>query len=168
MKRIAMLYGYGQLANGELDAQSIGRCKKALELYNDEKIDKVCITVGVRKNGRSMGRKMKEWLTSHGGLTNVDIILSPRGLNTAGETMVCWAILGDPQEQAKVTITAISSWYHLPRIWLLWLWRGRMVRLAASYEGIHLKDILIEPLKLLNSTLRPRSSAKYRINEDNP
>ena len=33
MKRIALVYGYGQLANGELDEQTIGRCKKAPKLY---------------------------------------------------------------------------------------------------------------------------------------
>ncbi len=159
MKRIAIVYGYVQLANGDLDAQSIGRCKKALDLYQRGKVDEIYITVGARRNGRLMGGKMKAWLMTYGGLTTSEVILDARGLNTAGETELCSVILGLRADRCKVV--AVSSWYHLLRIWLLWLWRGRMVRLAGSTEGVHLKDVLIEPVKLVNSTLRPFRSAKF-------
>ncbi len=157
MKRIALVYGYGQLANGELDEQSIGRCRRALAFYNTNKAQEIYITVGVKRDGYAMAWKMREWLTSH-SIWAFDIVVDSRGLNTAGETEICHQLLGARANRCNVT--AISSWYHLPRIWILWLLRGRVVRLAGSSEGVHLKDILIEPLKLVNSTLRPFSSAK--------
>lgn len=155
MNRVAIVYGYGQLANGELDEQSIGRCRRALALYQTREVREIFITVGADRNGILMANKMAEWLVVHGVWT-FDVATEPLGLNTAGETEICHRLV-DKAER----VTAISSWYHLPRIWLLWLLRGRLVRLAGSSEGVHLKDVLIEPLKLLNSTLRPFGSAKF-------
>lgn len=156
MKRIAMVYGYGQLANGELDEQTKGRCRKALELRKARKVDEVCITVGVRQYDQLMAVKMKEWMTRHGNISALEVTIAAKALNTAAETEICHRLVRKTDK-----VVAVSSWYHLPRIWLLWLWRGRIVKLAGSTEGIHWKDIWIEPLKLANSALRPFSSARF-------
>lgn len=155
MKTIALVYGYGQLEDGELDEQTIGRCKKALELYQNKEVDEIHITVGVSRDGILMGEKMGHWFVGW-SVCSVDVIVTPFGLNTAGETAICNEVI-----HKTTKVIAVSSWYHLPRIWLLWLWRGRRVRLVGSDEGIHRKDILIEPVKLVNSTLRPFCSARF-------
>lgn len=154
MKRAGLVYGYGQLKNGDLDNQTRARCEKALRLYKSRRITKIYITVGAHKNWVLMGQKMREYFLAS-GVTQCDAIFSPLGHNTAGETDGCLLLI-----VKKEKIIAISSWYHLPRIWFLWLVRGRWVHLAGSCEGVKATDLFWEPLKIANSILRPISSSK--------
>lgn len=145
---IGIVYGYGLTKSGELDAQTAGRCQAGAKLYRAGRIHRICITVGVQRNGVAMGDKMVACLVQS-GVPERKINFLPHGFNTAGETDACLAMI-----EKRDNITAISSWYHLFRIWLLWLTRGRIVRLVGSYAGVHKKDLVIEPVKLVNSVLR--------------
>jgi hypothetical protein len=49
----------------------------------------------------------------------------------------------------------VSTWYHLPRIYFLWLVQGRLVKGAASWRDASWIDLLLEPLKLIISLLFP-------------
>ena len=156
MKKCLIL-GYGQKKDGAIDEQTEDRCRKALRMYREGKIEKIYLTVFASKNGVSMASAMRDFLVGQGVFEN-DIVVERRGGNTAGEMEVFLSIV--PNE-AKVVF--VSTWYHIPRILWLALWRVRLTRFAlgVAWRHAHFKaDVLIEFLKFANAILRPRSSAK--------
>ncbi len=99
--------------------------------------------------------KMAEYLLAR-TIPAIDIVCVPKATNTAGEIDVFLMLI----DKANDEVTAISTSYHLPRIWYLFWTRGVKARLIGSSQGTSWKDLRIEPLKMLNSLLRPFSSAK--------
>ena len=155
MKRVALVFAYGQNDDGSIDKQTEARCETAVELCVSGYVDKVYLTCGVSKNGRQMVDEMAAYLKKC-GVWPQDIIVDPRGFNTAGEIDAFLKLAADDE-----VVTAVSSWYHLPRIWFLFWIRGQTVRAAASCGGVKYSDYLLwEPLKMINAVLRPFSSAK--------
>ncbi|MEK7192114.1 MAG: ElyC/SanA/YdcF family protein [Patescibacteria group bacterium] len=163
MLQVGLVYGHGQQADGEINAQTKARCTTALKLYKHCKIDRICVTAGVEKNGVSMAKKMAAYFLKN-GVPVKHLWVRCWGYNTAGETDACYIILNKEDDERIAGITAISSWYHLPRIWFLWKVRnyGYRVSLAPSRSS-SIKDLFIEPLKIVNSILRPFRSTKLRI-----
>jgi len=126
-------------------------------MYRDGKIGKIFLTVSASKNGVSMASAMRGFLVEQGMCEN-DIVVERRGGNTAGEMDVFLSIIPD---EGKVVF--VSTWYHIPRILWLALWRVRLSRLALgmAWRHAHLKaNVLVEFPKFANAILRPRSSAK--------
>lgn len=156
---ICLVYGYGQLADGALDAQTKARCRRTLTLFQKKRISNILITVGMKKQNRFMGEEMQNFFLQH-DVPQKHIFFSPKGCNTAGETDECIALMHTFFPNTNVSVVVVSSWYHLPRIFYLWLARGYVVACFASYRATHLKDLLIEPLKMINAILFPFSSAK--------
>ena len=104
-----------------------------------------------------MASAMRDFLVEQKVCEN-DIVVERRGGNTAGEMDVFLALV---PTAAKVVF--VSTWYHIPRILWLALWRVRLTRFAlgVAWQHAHFKaDVLIEFAKLANAVLRPRSSAK--------
>lgn len=104
-----------------------------------------------------MATAMQEFLVEQGVNEN-DIEIERRGGNTAGEMDVLLSIVSD-----KTKITFVSTWYHIPRIAWLALWRIRPSRftLGVAWRHAHLReDVLFEFLKIANAILRSISSAK--------
>lgn len=157
MLTIGLVYGYGQKANGSIDEQTEGRCEKALELYRQGKIQKIFLTVSAGKNGKLMAEEMKRFILGRLLYPTENILVAPCGGNTAGETDV---LLRQVIHQGEFRVIPISTWYHLPRIWWLWLCRGYLVWPRASWRAAHWADLRIEPLKMLNALLRPYRSSK--------
>jgi hypothetical protein len=161
-----MVYGYNQTADGEMDRQSHARCKKALEIYRMKRaffIDaKICITVAVAQNGILLCDKMREYFLK----ANVpldDMYCFPNGYNTTGETDSCRSILRQKLFQERYSIIAVSSWYHIPRIYCVWLTRGYRITGASSWKETRLIDVVLEPLKIANFLLRPFASSRMNI-----
>jgi len=156
LKRCLIL-GYGQRENGRIDEQIEDRCRKALRMYRNGKIEKIYLTVSASKNGVSMASAMRDFLVEQGVREN-NIIVEQRGRNTAGEMEVFLSLV--PTDERVVFV---STWYHIPRILWLALWRVRLTHFAlgVAWRHAHFKaDVLIEFLKFANAILRPRSSAK--------
>ena len=153
----ALIFGYGQLADGSLDAQTRYRCRKAVELYQAGKIKVVFLTVAASKTGVLMAEAMRDFLVSQ-GVDREAIGLIPQGCNTAGEMDVFL------QGLTKDTpVVFISTWYHIPRIVWLALWRlpWRRIRIGVSWRHAHFRaDVLVEFAKLAKAFLWPRRSAK--------
>ena len=156
MKKCLVL-GYGQRENGRIDEQTEDRCQKALRMYRDGKIRKIYLTVSASKNGVSMASAMRDFLVEQGVCEN-DIVVERRGGNTAGEVEVFLALVPTHEK-----VVFVSTWYHVPRILWLALWRINPARLAVgvAWQHAHFKaDVLIEFPKLANALLRPKRSAK--------
>jgi len=154
---VALVFGYGQKDDGEIDEQTRDRCFKAAELYHKGEIRMIYLTVSASKNGVSMAMAMGEFLLGQ-GVDDRDIVIERRGGNTAGELDV---FLGLASGQDCLWL--ISTWYHLPRILWLALWRlpWKKFRLAVAWRHAHFKDdVLKEFAKIANAILRPRKSAK--------
>lgn len=152
-----LILGYGQRENGRIDEQTEDRCRRALWLYRNRKIEKIYLTVSASKNGVSMASAMREFLVRQGIHEN-DIVIERRGGNTAGEMDVFLSIVPD-----RAKLVFVSTWYHVPRILWLALWRVPLTRFAvrSAWRHAHFKaDVLVEFLKFANAILRPRSSAK--------
>ncbi len=154
-----LVYGYGQLCNGRIDGQTTGRCEKALELYRKGKIQKIFITVSAKKRGIYMGQGMKQFFLDQ-KVPEVDIVFEPIGRNTAGETDAFLTLARYHNNYKTPRAIAVSTWYHTPRIWWLWLTRMKFVKVGISWKEAHWADLRIEPVKMLNALLRPHSSSK--------
>lgn len=157
---IALVFGYGQKADGSIDEQTTDRCNKAVCLYRSGQIDIIYLTVSAEKSQKAMAHMMGQYLILRGVPESI-ITYDRRGGNTAGEMDVFIRAVGDVN--MSDTLIFISTWYHIPRImWLAW-WRVHDCRfsLAIAWKHAHWKaDVLKEFLKLANAILRPRSSAK--------
>lgn len=158
MAKVALVFAYGLNSDGELNKQGAARCAAAFQLYRRKKVEKIIITCATEVNGVYIGDKMFHHFSER-GVSAYDVLGCFRGYNTAGEIDGCQEMIQKTDE-----VTAVSSWYHLPRIWFLWLVRGRLVKLAVSFDGVVMGDLLIEPLKMVNSMLRPFSSSKLSTN----
>ena len=144
-------------ANGDIDEQTKNRCDKAVDLYKQGAVRKIYLTVWITCNTFPMARSMQEYLTAN-GVPEDKIQLEPRGMNTAGEMDVFLSCVPKTHK-----IMFISTWYHIPRIIWLALWRVLPNRfsVAAAWKHAHFKgDVLMEFLKIANAILRPYRSAK--------
>lgn len=104
-----------------------------------------------------MASVMREFLVEQGVNEN-DIVMERRGGNTAGEIDVFLSIIPDGTK-----VVFVSTWYHIPRILWLALWRIKPTHFAlgVAWQHAHFKaDVLVEFPKFANAILRPRSSAK--------
>lgn len=155
-KASALVFGYGQLDNGEIDDQTKNRCDKAVKLYGQEKIGHIYLTTASRKR-KSMALAMRDYLVKT-GVRKDDIVVNRQGENTAGEIDAFLRLL-----PTKSRVFFISSWYHIPRIIWLSLWRVSPLR---SAFGCALKnngwkaDIKPELYKIAMALIRPYKSAK--------
>lgn len=156
---LGLVYGYGQLKDGQIDGQTTERCRKALNLYESGKIQRIYITVSAEKNGIRMGQGMKQFFLDH-SVPEEHVIFDPRGGNTAGETDVFLSLAKDHVNGESFKAIPISTWYHIPRIWWLWLSRKRLVSVGISWNEAHWADLRIEPVKLAYALLRPHRSSK--------
>ena len=156
---LCLVYGYGQKSDGRIDEQTQARCEKVLDLYKRNKIDRIFITVAARKNGIRMADDMANHF-SYKGIPQKSVLVFPFGRNTAGETDVFLKIVRRLYGKFGYRVVVVSTWYHIPRIWWLWLVRRRPIRVGISWRHVHWADLKIEPLKLLNALLRPIKSSK--------
>lgn len=159
--RTVLVFGYGQKRDGSIDEQTQNRCEKAVQLYRQSKIQKIYLTVSAIKNGVSMAEAMRDFMVCQ-GVKEADTVIERRGGNTAGEMDVFLSLL---PRGSKVVF--VSTWYHLPRILWLALWRIPPTRfaLSAAWGHAHFRvDVLVEFAKLANALLRPRRSSKVLAN----
>lgn len=154
--RTALVFGYGQKMNGEIDEQTRNRCEKAVKLYRQGKIQTLYLTAATGKASRSMADEMAVFLVSC-GIPRKNIVVDRRGGNTAGEIDIFLSRLPD-----RTRIVFISTWYHLPRIMWLALWRTSLsFRVSPAWGHAHFKaDVLMEFAKMVNALRHPINSAK--------
>ncbi|MEK7066176.1 MAG: hypothetical protein AAB965_01220, partial [Patescibacteria group bacterium] len=93
------------------------------------------------------------------GVDPKDVFICNHGKNTAGEMDVFLAFI-----QLQTELVFISTWYHIPRIIWLALWRVSPTRFSvgiawkyAQFKG----DFLMEFLKIVNAVIWPIRSAKF-------
>lgn len=161
-KASALVLGYGQLGNGEIDDQTKNRCDKAVKLYRQGKIGHIYLTTASRKR-KSMALAMRDYLIKN-GVHKDDIIVRRQGTNTAGEINAFLQCL-----PAKSSVFFISSWYHIPRIMWFSLWRISPLRSAFGCALKHngwKADIKPELCKIAMAFIRPYKSAKSAYAKD--
>ena len=83
--------------------------------------------------------------------------MSPKGLTTAGEVKLFFQLI------PKVsTVIAVSSWYHLPRVWLILRSYGINTKLVASWRATALFDILRELPLLMVAVFYPKGFTRIQ------
>jgi len=162
--RLGLVHAYYIYKDGVFHPQTEGRCRKALELLLRGKIDTIIIVCACKLDDQFYCDIMKKWFIDHGA-SKSRIFVSVCGYNTVGEIegfeAVCrFLCICKHKHCFCLKLTAISSWYHIPRIWCLWLVRGRFVKCSASFSGTFTKDFFLEPIKFVASLCRPFSSAR--------
>lgn len=150
MAIIGHLFAYQQLEDGTLVPQAAVRCEAAAVAYRNGMLSRIVITAGISRNGISIADAMQQYLVEL-DVDPRDVATTDFGANTAGEIEAAWLFYLGPNDE----VVAISSWYHLPRIWLLYRARGKWAKLVPAWGGVSIMDIALEPLKLLNNILRP-------------
>jgi hypothetical protein len=157
--RIALVYGNDQRPDGSLNKQTQARCEQAVRLYRRGIVERIYLTTSYdfERSGKYMLEEMHCYLLKR-RVPRAHVRVYPYGSNTAGETDALLLFTGCEINRV-VRIFAVSTWYHLPRIWMLWAFRGYLVSLNATAHA-HVRDVLVEPLKFLHSLLRPYASAK--------
>lgn len=148
--KIAAVYGYGACLGPTMHKQTEGRCKQALVLYENRKVNKIALAASLEKNGISLGAQMKSFFESQ-GIGSSDLICEPKGINSVGETDTFFEI----SCRTGAEIIVVSTWYHIPRVQCLWWWRNKQVECIVSWKGTRLLDIILEPFKILHSVVWP-------------
>lgn len=151
---LCLVHGADQYPDGRINDETKARCNKAIKLYRAGRIEQVFIICCSERGGRSLAQGMLEYFVSR-GVRRQHIIVDSRGMNTAGEIDVFLSFVGD-----KAQLVDVSSWYHVPRIFLIYLLRGRMVRHYASFAHTRLHDVIREVPAACKNLLRPRKSSK--------
>lgn len=163
--RSALVFGYGQKKNGDIDEQTQNRCDKTIALHKQGTIGKIFLTVSASSSNVPMAESMRQYLLTN-GVSKEHIVLERRGGNTAGEMDVFLSCVSEDKE-----LVFISTWYHIPRIIWLALWRIPLRRFSVgvAWKHAHFKgDFLMEFLKMANAVLRPRRSAKVIATPSQP
>lgn len=151
------MFGYGQKKDGAAHEQTIDRCGVALRLYYRGTLERIAIATGVVKNGVVMTDAMRDFFLEN-SVPHAHLMIIPRGLNTAGEMDTALPFIGKDE-----VVVFVSTWYHIPRIVYLALWRvpWRRFKVAVAWRHAHpTKDVAIEFLKLGNALIRPLSWSK--------
>ena len=142
MATVGLLHAHDRKGTGIMNRQTRIRCNKAIQLYKNSKIERIYITAASEKNEPLLSKAMGNYLVSQEVPLGA-IIVDPTGHGTIGEITTCKSYLEKTDK-----VISISSWYHLSRIWFLWLLSGRFVRLACSGGG-EWQDVVLEPIKFL-------------------
>lgn len=156
---LALIYGYGHGDARGLHPQAQWRCWGGTALYRHGLVEKLFLTAHAQKDGVRLCDQMSEVL-QEGGVPEHSIIIDPRGGNTAGETDV---FLDWVRRHGAERLYAVSTWYHLPRIKLLWEKRKHAVKLVPVYHGAKLSDVVLEIPKMLKAGLFPHLSSKQIV-----
>lgn len=116
--------------HGLPDPDACGRCRKAVLVANQNNAS-IVLGVGM-SNPEPLREAMKRYLVDHLGFPTERIISNPVGAGTIGESA---AALDAIQENGDGTIIAVSAWYHIIRVWLIWaVALKRFVRVGISWK----------------------------------
>ena len=153
MENIALIHAGGPAYSGKLNTETRERCKTALKLLRAKKIDTLYIAVESLRESESMKNFFVE-----NGVTSDHIVCNPHGTDTIGEIT---AVLQQKGMAPETEISAISSWYHIPRIWLIFSVNHRKVKLYAAWKGARLKSIVYELAKILRFVFKKVTNGSY-------
>jgi|GEM_PF-2795152 len=149
---ICLVYNYSQLEDGSIDPQTEKRCSIALGLYRQFRVQKMVITVAGGKNGVLSGEAMRMYFVKN-GVKETDIYFEPLATNTAMETDAAIGLLERKLPGQSYYIVPVTTWYHAPRVMLLWLVRGYMVNVYYSYARAKWVDVRNEPVKFVKTII---------------
>ncbi|MBI4137809.1 MAG: YdcF family protein [Candidatus Sungbacteria bacterium] len=158
MARMGVFFVYKFLVGDHFNSQTRARLEKTLNLYHKKRIEKICVTTAFTVIQWGKEAYLAEIIRGYfleRGVPWEDIIVYTFGFNTAGEIEGCLLVV-DPDEP----ITAISSWYHLPRIVILFAFRKRLARPSPAFGGVTLGDLTGEIPRLWYAFTRPFKSAR--------
>lgn len=103
-----------------LGYDTAGRCRKALKVTRRMRSATIFLSGGKQPGNpeTTHARVMFDWFRAHG--FKGDIVMSEIGYvtNSAIETILAARRIG--QLGGFERISVVTSWYHMPRVWLLW------------------------------------------------
>lgn len=139
---IGLCYGGKLEEDGTIQKQVEGRCAKTAQLFHSGEISAIAMIGGD-------GKGIKKYFLRL-GVPEKNIIQKffPEVVDTKTETD-CFARLVKKIGEEK--FIAVSSWFHIPRVWISWLANGRLVRVASSFKGVEAKDLFREAPRLFAS-----------------
>ncbi len=124
MKALAVFAAEYDVDGCSLGSESKMRCLAALKDIDYNRGVVILLAAGLGNKQRPhLAELMKEYLVEGTGVPRDHIVICGEAENTSGEIEAFEKhISGHPEIS---TVTAISSWYHLPRIATVWLLRHK-------------------------------------------
>lgn len=149
-ERICLLLGYNAADYyGDLSGQTKSRCDKAIEIYCNGIVNKIYITTAGMGHHMSVGEEMKEYMIEN-GVHHADIITCRGGYNTAGEIDSFLELV-----PYNTHVFAVSSYYHLFRIRMIFRSRGVICTTYGSNGGIPKSEMQVEIIKSIITIFFP-------------
>lgn len=149
--------GFG--ARTVLDAESMMRVRKAFSVYQSMrnkgiKPGEIYFVSSVQdrlpEGGQSQSEAIKETLVGW-GIVLEQVVTSNQSSTTLDDVRNCYSLIRN--YQLPQPIVNVSSWYHIPRIWLIWkTMRKRTGRLKLKFAFAGSRKhrfVFQEPLKIL-------------------
>ncbi len=131
-----------------LSSDSLSRAKRAKEAIDTGKYDLVIVSGGIFEKSQyntSIAEALQYYLKSQG--VKIPIRLESKSLTTIHNVELCLEILSKDDE-----ITVITSDYHVPRTWQIWMLLARKkvkkIQIIGSRSHITLKKVLVEIIGL--------------------
>ncbi len=170
MKILAVFAAEFAADGKSLDQETMARCLGALVHFKQNPDSVILLAAGQNSQylSRSGAELMKDFLTTH-GIPPENIFVCGMMPNTVGEiaAMENFIRRGPVQKEEEEKVYAISSWYHLPRITLIWRQKHgrRHLRLAPvwMFSGYILKRAALEPVKILLALTNISSRRREQI-----
>lgn len=150
-----VVYGADFTKNGLLGPETKKRCRKAARWYKRNNTRFIMTPEGYAPSVKSpphtqsMASMMKEFLQFL-GIPSESIIAEGRSWNTLAETLSAIHII--KKRKLSQEVIAVSSWYHIPRIWFFWKRKGWRVEISACGNN-YLYSVFLEIPKLVIALL---------------
>ncbi len=130
MTSYVVVYARGLQADGSPCPEGKMRCDLGLKIAQGIPDSIIVLGAGIpeyaqRNGASSLSESMAVYLVNNGWSLE-KILINPKGYETVGETSAVIEAIDDFDEGGP--IIAVSSWYHVFRIWIIWLIFGALVQ----------------------------------------
>lgn len=134
---VAVVFGNKVNKNGTLSNRLKARLDKSIELYNNGMVAHILVSGGLGKEGHYEGRLMRDYLRSQ-QIPEGAIIVDDNGYNTLKSVQNTIAIC---KQTGFKSVIAVSQYYHLSRIKLMFKHEGDMRVWGASPRYFEWRDV---------------------------
>ena len=124
MRSYVVVYARGLKSDGSVCDEGRLRCDLGLEMAKAIPNSFIVLGAGIPEYAElnyvsSLAEAMAIYFANN-GWPREKILINPKGYETVGETIAAYEAI---KKSGKGPITVVSSWYHVFRIWLIWIFR---------------------------------------------
>lgn len=151
MKKILIIFGH-ENQGFNLSGDSMARCQKAKEVYQELKIDLIICSGGLfspKQEGIAVSRVMKTWLTVN-GIPAEKIIEENESLTTIDNVVKTLRLLPPSSLISEIELFGITSEYHALRVEVVWeIIVGKRIKIFLAESKKSFKRSIVEAAGIL-------------------